>query len=111
MMTCPDTAFDHYRCGVSSSANSYRFADAEQHFRRAIALAQAEEPDFTLASALVSYAHLLRRMDRPQEAVALMERRLSLPRFPNEDRLERRWTAAQLVELKAELAAAPRKAR
>ena len=110
MMTCPDTAFDHFQCGLQSSANSYRFADAEQHFQRAISLAQTEEPGFTLASALVSYAHLLLRMGRPQEAVAQMERRLSLPKFLNEDRLERRCTMAQLAELKAELAAAARPA-
>ncbi len=62
MMTCPDTAYDHYQCGLESSVNSYRFANAEQHFLRAIELAEREPPSSTLADALVLYGHLLLKL-------------------------------------------------
>src|SRR4051794_11372169 len=103
-MSCRDTEFDHYQCGLQSSANSYRFAEAEKHLRRAIELGEDHEPTNTLAGALVAYASLLLKMKRPHEAVAMYERRLALKRFPNEDRLERRCTAEHLAALKAELA-------
>jgi tetratricopeptide (TPR) repeat protein len=102
-MTCPDTARDHFQCGLMSSVNSYRFAEAEKHFRRALELL-GPEPGGLLADVLITYAQLLLQMERPHEAVALFERRLALKRFPNEDRLERRCTAFHLAELKEELA-------
>lgn len=104
-MICPDTAFDHWQCGLASSANSYRFGEAEKHFLRAIELSEPVGPNFTLVSALIAYASLLVKMKRPREAVAMYERRLALKRFPNEDKLERRCTAEHLAALKEELAA------
>jgi hypothetical protein len=77
----------------------------EQHFKRAIELAESERPNFTLASALVSYGHLLIRMKRVDEGVALIERRLAMPRFNGEDRLERRCTAEHLAAFKSGLTA------
>jgi tetratricopeptide (TPR) repeat protein len=105
-MICPDTLWDHCQCGLRSSANSYRFAEAEKHFRRALELGENHEPTDTFTTALIAYAQLLLKMKRPREAVEMYERRLALKHFPNEDRLERQCTAEHLASLKAELAVA-----
>jgi len=106
MQTCSDTADDHYDCGRRASYNSYRFAEAEQHFLRALELAGSDRPSFTLANILITYGSLLIRMNRISEGIAMIERRLAMPRFNGDDRLERRCTAEQLAAFKAELAAA-----
>ena len=101
-MKGPDTAFRQWQCGVAS-CNDNRFAEAETHFLRAIELADRAGRDSMLANALIAYAGLLVKLRRPQEAIAMYERRLALKRFRNEDRLERRCTAELLVELKEKI--------
>ena len=57
-----NSAFDHLQRGLESSVNRYRFEDAERHFLESIQLATANGDQYTLASALVSYGHLLEKM-------------------------------------------------
>jgi hypothetical protein len=104
-MICADTPFDHWQCGLRSSDNSYRFAEAEKHFRRALELMEHQDANGLLADVLIAYAALLQKMKRPQVTVAMYERRLGLKRFANEDRLERRCTAEYLAAFKQELGA------
>ncbi|HEY2589883.1 MAG TPA: hypothetical protein VGI81_29330 [Tepidisphaeraceae bacterium] len=102
MQRCDDSAYEHYDCAMRASRNNYRFAEAEQHFLRAIKLAEPEGPNFTLANALIGYGSLLIRMGRIDEGVALIERRLAMPRFNGEDVLERRCTTEHLAAFKAD---------
>jgi tetratricopeptide (TPR) repeat protein len=101
VQTCPDTLAEHYGCAMRASQNSYRFAEAAEHFRRALELA-GDRPTFALANVLIYYGWLLVRIGRVDEGITLIERRLALPRFNGEDRLERRCTTEQLAALRAE---------